>query len=103
MNSTPILDPIDAEEEFVVAFDFTSELFGQSIVSAVVSVTLAEQAAADAAPAELLVGALAIVNGDVLQRIAGRFAGNTYKLRCRATLADGQRRVRAALLPIREA
>ena len=101
--SPQILEPLDAEEEFVVAFDFLNELGGQAISSAVVTVVVSDAAVADATPADLLVGALSIVGGEVRQWIRGRHNGNTYKLRCRATLADGQKRVRAALLPIREA
>lgn len=99
--STQILDEIDAEESFVIAFDFASELFGSTVQVATVSAACA--AGTDAAPQELLVGSPSIVGADVLQLVAGRNNGNTYKLRCVAQLANGQKRVRAALLPVREA
>lgn len=99
--NTQILPEKDAEESFVVEFDFESELAGSSVASAVLSVSVAD--GTDASPLSMLSGALAIVGADVKQLITGGINGNTYKLRCVATLANGQKRVRAALLPIREA
>ncbi|WP_290889423.1 hypothetical protein [Arenimonas sp.] len=98
---SPQLPDKDSEESFVFAFDFLAELAGSTVVSAVVSVSCVQ--GTDAAPAAMLVGALAIDGADVLQLVQGGIDGNTYKLRCVATLANGQRRVRAALLPIRAA
>lgn len=96
-----ILEAKDPEESFVVAFDFLSELFGSAVSMAVVSASCVQ--GVDANPAALLSGSSAIAGADVLQLIQGGVDGNTYKLRCVATLANGQKRVRAALLPIREA
>jgi hypothetical protein len=39
----------------------------------------------------------------VQQRVAAGITGNTYRLRCAATLSSGRVLVLAGLLPIREA
>jgi hypothetical protein len=98
--ATPMLPAKDAAESFVIAFDFGPELAGATVAAA--TVACACVSGVDAAPEGMLSGSPAI-DGAVLQLIAGGINGNTYKLRCVATLANGQRRVLAALLPVREA
>lgn len=101
MTTTTPLPPKDATEIFVVGFDFASELAGSTINTATMAVLLHE--GTDPDPGVMLVGALSIVGSTVLQLVQGGITGNTYRLRCVATLANGQRRALAAALQIREA
>lgn len=48
----------------------------------------------------MLSGAPQVSGATVLQRVVGGLAGNTYKLRCQADDADGERWVAAAEIEV---
>jgi hypothetical protein len=95
------IGPIDPAEIKPVYFLFVDEVSGVNIASAVVTVELVT--GTDANPAGMLTGGVTIDNAQkiVQQRVsaAGR-AGNTYKLRCEATDANGNVHAIAATLPV---
>ncbi len=95
------IGPIDAAENKNVVFAFADEVGGANINTA--SVTAELVTGTDANPAGILQGAVTIDNASktVAQAVAapGR-SGNTYKLRCQATDANGRVHVIAASLPV---
>jgi hypothetical protein len=97
-----LLLPKDAAEVIVLRFDYAADIEpGETISGA--AVTCAAALGTDGNAAAMLDGAAAIAAQDVQQRVAAGITGNTYRLRCAATLSSGRVLVLAGLLPIREA
>ncbi len=95
---TQILEETDPDENPIVEFDFTGELTAPE--SAVISVTPINGDDPDAA--SMLVGSAQFSGASVFQRVKPNLSGINYKLRCKATQGD-EVRVRAAILPVRDA
>ena len=99
--SAVVIGPIDAQEIKPVYFVFSDEVSGINISTA--SVTVSVVTGTDATPAGILTGVISIDNATkiVSQKVApvGR-TGNTYKLRCSATDANGNVHVVAAQLAV---
>lgn len=87
----------DPEESVTAGYRFGDELAaGETIVSAVVSLTLVSGTALPA----LTAGSPQISGGDVLHLMAGGAAGSLWHRQCKATTSAGQILVRARLTPI---
>lgn len=93
-----LLPEKDPAESVVVEFDFYGELTAPTI--ATLSVTPIN--GADPAAASMLDGSYQISGASVLQRIKLGVDKLNYKLRCEAA-QGGDVRVRAAILPVRQA
>jgi hypothetical protein len=99
--SAVVIGPIDQQEIKPIYFVFSDEVSGVNISSA--TVTASVVSGTDASPAGILTGIISIDNATkiVSQKVApvGR-TGNTYKLRCAATDANGNVHVVAAQLAV---
>jgi hypothetical protein len=93
-------DSKDPDERIHITFPFADELNGAT-VSSIDYVTMAVVNGTDAAVASMLDGAAVISGSDVIQAVIGGVDTNHYKSRCRATLSDGRKLVRALDLPVR--
>lgn len=95
-----ITDSKDPDEIVTFTFPFGEEL-GVAIISAVDYLTGAVVNGTDPDVATMINGAASISGGDVLQSIRNGVQGCDYKFRCRVTLSDGRKLVRAIDLPVR--
>ena len=94
-----ILPAKDPAEIVTITFDFANEIGAIAINS--VAVSIAVISGADAAVGTMLNGAAQISGATVLQSVTLGVNTTDYALRCLATLADGQKILRAATLPVR--
>lgn len=96
LRALPIKDP---EERVLIAFDFTNDLpDGDTLtVGAVTFEALAE--GVDAAPA-VIDGAPILQTPNVLQWVKDGVDAATYRLKCKATTAQGRVLVLRCLLPV---
>lgn len=93
--------PFDPQARRTLTFGFFKDLKPtDTIVSASMSVSLVS--GDDPSPAELLVGAPAIVGPDVLHFAAGRADRNAYVIKCLATTAAGEVLTLSAVITMRE-
>jgi len=96
-----MLPAIDPGEWKIATFDFTNEIpEGVEITgSPVVQVTM--EAGSDAGSADTLNGSATVSGPLVRQMVIGRVDGNVYKLKCQATLTNGEKPIIALSLPVR--
>lgn len=90
----------DPAEKVWATFDYGAALEGgETIQSAVISVTLVQ--GSDADPQAVLDGpAMLLAGGRVMQRIQGGVAGAAYRVRCAATTSTGRILVVAGVVPV---
>jgi hypothetical protein len=90
----------DEEERVLVAFDFSADLPSGDAVTVGEVAFEAIVAGADPSPA-VIDGAPVLQSPNVLQWVTAGVDGATYRIKCKATTAQGRVLVLRALLPVR--
>jgi hypothetical protein len=94
---TSRIGPIQTGEEKPAAFDFTDEEISGSLVSAVVTVSLA--AGTDPDFADVAMGSPTVASPNVIQKVKCQVPGAVYLLQCTATDSGGFKHTISAYLP----
>jgi hypothetical protein len=97
-----IFPAIDPTEIIDIAFDFKSEI-GSATISGIPVVTVQVENGTDAAASGQIVGIPVVVGAIVYQRRMAGVDGVDYYWRCVATLSDGRKLARGAVIPVRDA
>lgn len=97
----PDKDPV---ERLVLRFDLSAELdAGETALSAVVSIGVAQGGGTDPSPAAVLSGSPTVLpTGMVLQMVQGGVVGVTYRVKAALTLSSGRVLAMSGHLPVRE-
>lgn len=94
-------DNQDQAERRRIGFDFSAELVNYpdvTIESATMSATVVS--GTDPNPSSILTGSVQVDGAQIFQMREGGVTGVTYKIRCEATLSDGQVLVRTGNLKL---
>lgn len=101
MNRHPTLDAKDPAEVLVLTWDYSAALeVGETLTAATTSASLL---AGPGGSPLALAGLPAISGGEVRQAVSGGADGDSYTVRCLATLSSGRLLALAGTLPVRPA
>jgi len=96
------LPAIDPSEVLDIAFDFKSEI-GAATISGIPVVTVQVANGTDPVAGGQIFGIPVVAGAIVYQRRMAGVDGVDYYWRCTATLSDGRKLARGAVIPVRDA